>query len=191
MILVNHRVNTAKALQETPRECGVEIDIRPYNNRLVLNHEPFKDGENFETFLQNYNHKLLILNVKSEGIEKEVFDLVNKYKIQDYFFLDITFPFMIKYIKQGWNKMALRFSEYESIETCLALKNKVEWVFVDNFTKLPVENDSFNILKQYFKICIVSPELLNRGVEIPSTKELVKNYCVDAVLADDLDAWRQ
>lgn len=191
MIIVNHRVNTVTALQGTPREYGVEIDIRPYNNRLILNHEPFKDGENLETFLQNYNHKLLILNVKSEGIEKNVLDLVNNYNIQDYFFLDITFPFMIKYIKQGWSKMALRFSEYESIETCLALKGKADWVFVDNFTKLPVENNSFSILKKYFKLCIVSPELLNRGAEIPSTQKLVKDYRIDAVLADDLDAWRQ
>jgi len=191
MILVNHRVNTIRALQGTPKEYGVEIDIRPYNGRLVLNHEPFADGDDFETFLQNYNHKLLILNIKSEGIEKRVMDLVNKYNVNDYFFLDITFPFMVKYIKQGWNKMALRFSEYESIETCLSLKGKVEWVFVDNFTRLPVENNSFNILKQYFRLCIVSPELLNRGAEIPATKELAENYGVDAVLADDLDAWRK
>lgn len=191
MILVNHRVNTVKALQETPLEYGVEVDIRPYGDKLVLNHEPFEDGEDFETFLKNYNHKLLILNVKSEGIENRVLDLVNKYNIRDYFFLDITFPFMIKYVNQGWSKMALRFSEYESIETCLSLKGKIEWVFVDNFTKLPIENDSFKILKKYFKICIVSPELLQRGYEIPITKELVNSYGIDAVLADDLDSWRQ
>lgn len=191
MILVNHRVNTIAELQGTPKECGVEIDIRPYNNRLILNHEPFVDGEDLEAFLQNYYHKLLILNVKSEGIEKNVFDLVNKYNIQDYFFLDITFPFMIKYINQGWSKMALRYSEYESIETCLVLKGKIEWVFVDNFTRLPLENDSFNLLKKYFKLCIVSPELLKRSGEIPRTKELVEFYSIDAVLADDLNAWRQ
>ena len=95
---------------------------------------------------------------------------------------------MIKYIKKGWKNFAVRFSEFESIQTCLNLIGKVEWVFVDNFTRLPVEGNSFKILKKFFKICIVSPELLKRD-EISLTKEIIKENPVDAVLTDHPEKW--
>ena len=193
MIVVNHKINTIEKLKNTPVDCGVEIDLRPSANsgsKIILNHEPFEHGEDFEEFLKHYNHKLLILNVKSEGIELKVLELVRKYNIQDYFFLDVSFPFMIKYINQGITKFAVRFSEYEAIETCLNLIGKVEWVFIDNMTHLPTENDSFNILKKHFKLCIVSPELLKRDNEIEETKEIMKKYNVDVVLTDHIDKWK-
>ncbi len=191
MIIVNHRVNNLEKLKMTPKECGVEIDIRPYGKKLILHHEPFEDGEFLDEFLKKYSENeraLLILNVKSEGIEKDVLELVNKYKITNYFFLDVTFPFMIKYINKGITQMAVRFSEFESIETCLALKGKVEWVFIDNFTKLPTENNAFKILREHFKLCIVSPELLHRE-EVEQTKELLKEHPVDAILTDHIEVW--
>ena len=187
-IVVNHRVNTIEKLKSTPKECGVEIDLRPYCDRVILHHEPFEDGENFEDFLEAYDHRLLILNVKSEGIEEKVLQIVNKFNIENYFFLDVTPPFMFKMINKGISEMAVRFSEFESIETCLNLKNKVDWVFIDNLTRLPVENNSFHILKEYFKLCIVSPELLHRD-EVEETKRLLEDNPVDAVLTDNIQGW--
>ena len=188
MITIRHRVNTIEELKATPQSCGVEVDIRPYGRKLVMHHEPFEDGEDFETFLHHYNHRFLIANVKSEGIEGRVVDLVEKAGISDYFLLDVTFPYMVKYFGKGFKKCAARFSEYEDIQTCLNLAGKVEWIFVDNFTHLPVENRAFHQLAQHFKICIVSPELLKRE-EITATKDLLKQHPVDAVLTDNLEAW--
>ena len=189
MIIVNHRVNTVKKLIKTPKECGVEIDIRPFGKKLILNHEPFRDGESLEDFLKEYNHSLLILNIKSEGIEQEVINLVKKYKIKNYFFLDVTFPFMIKYINKGFRSFAVRFSEFESVETCINLKGRVEWVFIDNFTGLPINKDIYSILKRDFKICVVSPDLLKRRNEIEKTKEILNTFPVDAVLTDIIGVW--
>ncbi len=189
MIIVNHGVNTIEKLKNTPKNCGVETDIRSYGRRLIIHHEPFVKGEDFEDFLKHYSHCLLILNIKSEGIEQNVLDLIKKYRISNYFFLDVTFPFMIKYINKNISQFAVRFSEFESIQTCLNLKDKVEWVFVDNFTKLPIEDYSFTQLSEHFKICIVSPELLKRN-EIELTKEIIKKYPVDAVLTDNIEAWK-
>lgn len=189
MIVIKHKVNTVRELKETSPECGIEIDIRPFGKRLVLHHEPFVKGEDLEKFLKHYNHKFAIFNIKSEGIEKEVIRLAEKFGITDYFLLDVSFPFMIKCINQGVSKLAVRYSEYESAETCLNLKGKVEWVFVDNLTHLPLACPEFQELKKHFKICIVSPELLKRD-EIPETRKLVKRYPVDAVLTDDVEAWR-
>ena len=36
---------------------------------LILNHEPFENGVLFEKWLNEFNHKYLILNVKEEGLE--------------------------------------------------------------------------------------------------------------------------
>lgn len=189
MILIRHRVNTVRQLKETPSDVGIETDIRPEGKRLILHHDPFKGGEDFEEFLKHYRHAFAIFNIKSEGIEIEVMRLAEKYGISDYFLLDVSFPFIIKYVNQGITKLAVRYSEYESADTCLSLKGKVEWVFVDNLTHLPLDRPEFKELKKHFKVCIVSPELLKRD-EIPQTKELLKRFPVNAVLTKNVDAWR-
>ncbi len=190
MLIINHRVNSIGQLQNTPKEFGVEVDLRADNNRIILNHEPFLNGEDFEEFLSHYHHAFLILNIKCEGIEKRVIELMDKFKITDYFLLDVTLPFIFKLVHQGISKIAVRFSEIESIETCLHLKGKVEWVFVDNLTHLPVENDAFKILRKHFKLCIVSPELLNRD-ELGQVAEILIDNPIDAVLTDRIFEWKE
>jgi hypothetical protein len=63
-----------------------------------------------------------------------------------------------------------------------------DWVFVDNITHLPIDDESFARLRKHFRLCIVSPELLNRP-EIEQTKMLIKSNPVDAVLTDDVGKW--
>ena len=74
MLYVAHRINTAAQLSDVPPEYGVELDLRDRGDRLVLQHDPFKDGEDFETYLRHYRHRLMILNVKSERIEPRVLE---------------------------------------------------------------------------------------------------------------------
>ena len=86
MEYIAHRVNTIKELKKVPKEYGVEVDLRDFENRLILQHDPFKDGEDFEEYLKYYNHGTIILNIKSESIEHKVIELVKKYNINNYFF---------------------------------------------------------------------------------------------------------
>jgi len=51
--------------------------------------------------------------------------------ISNYFFLDQSFPFLIKWAKLGEKRLAVRVSEYESIDTALTLQEKAEWIWVD------------------------------------------------------------
>ena len=37
---------------------------------MILNHEPFEDGISFDSFLESYNHKFLIVNMKCDGGEE-------------------------------------------------------------------------------------------------------------------------
>ena len=175
MKFVAHRINTKAELIKLPQHFGVELDLRPYKDRLVLQHDPFKDGESFEDYLKHYQHGTMILNVKSEGIEYKVLELLKLYKIQDYFFLDSSFPMINNLTKINEKKMALRFSEYEGLDTLELMKGKVEWVWVDCFNKLPINYDNYKKLKNWgYKLCLVSPELLKREEDISSYKNFIE-----------------
>ena len=67
-LIICHRKNTVKELIKTPNKYGVEIDVRSYKNKIILNHEPLRNGEIFENWLKNFNHQFLIVNVKEEGL---------------------------------------------------------------------------------------------------------------------------
>ena len=190
MNLIHHRINISSDLDKFKNRFGVEIDLRYKNNKIILHHDPFSDGEIFEEFLKKFNLRFIILNIKSEGIEEEVMRLVKKYKVPNYFFLDSSIPFMIKYIKKGWSNFAVRYSEYEPIELSLRFKDKVKWVWVDCFNYLPLNEKSYLELKKHFKICLVSPELQGHSLSmIKDFKEQIKDFKIDAVCTKRPDLW--
>jgi hypothetical protein len=171
MEFISHRINTLDDLKRTPTDCGVEIDLRDHRDRLILAHDPFKDGEDFEDYLKHYQHGTMILNVKSERIEHRVLELIRKYEVRDYFFLDSSFPMIYLLSELGENNIALRFSEFECLETILNMKKRVKWVWVDCFSKLPIDKESYKILKKHgFKLCLVSPELQGQQEKIEEFK---------------------
>jgi hypothetical protein len=167
MEYIAHRINTIEELKQVPEEYGVELDLRDYGDKLVLQHDPFKSGEDFEEYLKHYNHGTMILNVKSERIEHKVLELIEKYGIKKYFFLDSSFPMIYLLSKSGEKNIALRFSEFEGIDTILSMSGKVEWVWVDCFTMLPITVENYKLLKEHgFKFCLVSPELQGQNEKL-------------------------
>ena len=172
MIFIRHRRNTEKELAETSTAHGAEIDIRSQGQHLVLHHEPYEAGTRFDSWLENYRHQTLILNVKEEGLEDRVLELMAKHGIEDFFFLDQSFPFLIKTSRTGESRCAVRVSEFETIDTALSLAGKVEWVWIDCFNQFPLDRESATKLKENgFKFCIVSPELQGR-MELSDTHEI-------------------
>ena len=182
MEYIAHRVNTIEELQQTPKEYGVEVDLRDYEERLILQHDPFKDGEDFEEFLKHFNHGTMVLNIKSEGIEHKVIEYIHQYNIKKYFFLDSSFPmiclkrsiFLDRSLemscllsKNNEKNIALRFSEYEEVDTILTMAGKVKWVWVDCFSRLPITSDKYALLKENgFQLCLVSPELQRQDEKV-------------------------
>jgi hypothetical protein len=166
MKLISHRRNTIQDLNATPKKYGVEVDIRSRGELLIIHHDPFVAGEFFEDWIASYQHGTLILNVKEEGLEERLITLMQSYGINDYFFLDQSFPFLVKWAKTGEHRCAVRVSEFESIETALTLTGKVDWVWVDCFTRFPLSHEDARRLKNAgFKLCLVSPELQGRDAE--------------------------
>ena len=117
MMIIAHRRNTVQELQNTPLHYGVEIDIRTIGEKFIIQHDPYVIGESLEQWLDAYNHKILILNVKDEGLEERLIALMREKNIVDYFFLDQSFPFLVKWSNLGEKRSAVRVSEFESIVT--------------------------------------------------------------------------
>lgn len=171
MLYIAHRINDINQLKQTPSEMGVEIDIRSNGQDLILQHDPFITGTKFYDWLKYYQHRLIILNIKEEGLEKRILSYLNEFNIKNYFFLDQSFPFLVKSARQGQKQSAVRVSEYESINTVKNLAHHVNWVWIDYFTKFPMDLSEVNELKQLdFKLCMVSPELQGYDPEIEISK---------------------
>ena len=188
-----HRVNTIKHLKEIPVEFGVEIDVRSFNNKLILSHDPFINGIEFEDWMNFYNHAFLILNIKEEGLEKYLLNILYKYNIEKFFFLDQSFPFLLKTINSGEKRCALRISEFESINSVYNLAGKVDWVWIDYFNKFPLNFGEYMQLKKMgYKICIVSPELQGKeNQEVKSLKKFITENKIipDAICTKELNLW--
>jgi hypothetical protein len=195
MIIVRHRRNTAEELRATPTEFGIELDIRSQGERLIVHHDAFVEGEDFERWLDDYRHRLLILNVKEEGLEKRLIALMREQGIEDWFFLDQSFPFLIRTARGGESRCAVRVSEFESIDTAMTLAGQVRWVWVDCFTRFPLDGEQAQRLHAAgFKLCLVSPELQGRdgATEIPALRALLarEGIVADAVCTKETDLWR-
>jgi len=191
--IILHRRNTLYDLKNTSKEFGIEIDIRSYKGQLILHHDPFIKGEYFSEWIKYYKHGTLILNVKEEGLENKILDILSINKINSFFFLDQSFPFIIKTLRNGEDRIALRVSEFESIETALNLKNKTQWIWVDMFSRFPLSKYEYKKLKEAkFKLCLVSPELqkLNH-IKINNLKSYLEeeNISLDAVCTKIPELW--
>lgn len=194
MDIIAHRINTVALLESTDKNYGVEIDLRSKGQQLIIHHDPYVDGELFDDWIKYFNHGTLILNVKEEGLEDQLLAVLAKYGIENFFFLDQSFPFIIKTSLLGERRCAVRVSEFESVDTALSLSQRADWVWVDCFSEFTLSSFDYARLKTAgFKICIVSPELQGRDAEseIPELADLLlkRNISPDAVCTKRPELW--
>jgi hypothetical protein len=195
MKLISHRRNTIDELRATPVAYGVEVDIRSHGDQLIIHHDALVAGEPFDQWISAYRHGTLFLNVKEEGLEARLIALMREHGIEDYFFLDQSFPFLVKWSKAGERRCAVRVSEYESVDTALTLAGKVDWVWVDCFTHFALSGgDARRLREAGFKLCLVSPELQGRPAE-PEIAQLAallaeRGIEADAVCTKRPDLWQ-
>ena len=141
MLTIRHRVNDIDSLIRTPKNMGVEIDIRSSGDDIIL-------------------------NTKEDGLEEKIIKYLENFNINDYFFLDQPFPTILKTITKGCNKIALRFSEYETTPFLENMAGKCEWVWIDSFYKYSHDLEVLKKIKEMgYKLCFVSPELQGRNNE--------------------------
>ena len=184
MKIVAHRVNKIKDLMTLPQNYGVEIDVRGWGKDLILNHEPLESGDSLDEYLKVAGpDRLVIFNIKEAGVEQKVHDLAAKHGVRNYFLLDVEFPYLYRAARAGEKRIAIRYSEDESIETVLKYKGKVDWVWIDTNTTLPLDKTVVEKLKG-FKLCLVCPERWGRPGDIKKYREVMANLGLelDAVM---------
>jgi hypothetical protein len=195
VIKICHRVNTLTDLKRVALTDGVEMDIHAYGDKLVVHHDAFTDAVELSTWLDVFQHKIVILNIKEEGIEYRVHALLQQRGITNYFYLDIPFPAMIRFMnKTGENRLAVRVSCYEPAETALKLRGRAEWVFIDLFTEVfPLSKQQYTALKEAgYKTCLVSPELWGRPPQAITTMRdylQTADILLDAVCTKQPEQW--
>src|ERR1044072_7275947 len=145
MNFVQHRVNRVAALRRLDLRWGAEIDIRSRRGRLILAHEPHTAGDALERFLDQYasqrRTQLLILNPKEDGLEDDVLTLLRQRRIETFFFLDLTIPTTVRLMRKKEPRIALRVSEYESVQTALSFRGQARWIWLDCFSGKPAPRD--------------------------------------------------
>lgn len=194
MIIIKHRINSVKDLVRTPNYFGVEIDLRSNNKDIYLHHDPFKKGVLLDNWIKYYKHKFIVLNVKEEGLEKEILKTLKKNNIKNFFFHDQSFSSLLKNMNK--TKVSLRYSEYEDLKNTKFLFKKVKWIWIDNFNEFPLKNKFYKYLKKRkVKICLVSPELVkeNRILEIKKIIKFMKKnkIKIDAVCTKNPNLWKK
>jgi hypothetical protein len=188
--IFSHRVNTAAALAQTSSCFGVEVDVRDYEGCLRLAHDPYVCGEKLDDFLAGYRHNGIIFNTKCDGLEDEILSLAGKHSISNFWFLDTALPTLVKLARRGVRQTAVRFSEYEPLDLAMQFAGMVEWVWVDCFTRLPLDEQTWNELHRHFRICLVSPELQRHGKDaIADYRRALRDFPIDGVCTDHPEDW--
>jgi hypothetical protein len=194
MIVIQHRVNDLLSLRSTPKALGVEVDVRSTGSELYLSHDPFTSGVSFTDYLESYNHRLLVLNVKEDGLESACLELLQNFGVNDYFFLDQPTPSLVRGGLDGFRDVACRMSEFESIQSLKLQAPFAKWVWVDFFMKPEIEVGLFETLRSMgLRICLVSPELhsIDRTHEVQELQDILFSQGVspDAVCTKYPEKW--
>lgn len=191
MKIVAHQINTLEKLKELPNTYGVEIDVRGYGERMLLNHDPIVDPNthvDLETYLKQATAQgvsFYVFNIKEAGYEQRVIDLAAKYNISknNYFILDVEFPYLYKAVRKlGIREIAVRYSEAEPIQAAEAQMidgvPMLDWVWIDTNTRLPLDEvkDGQDIVNRLmkFKTALVCPDRWGRPEDIDSYAEEIK-----------------
>ncbi len=140
---------------------GTELDLRDYFGRLVVSHDiPDSQSIDFKDFLEMYSeydpNLYLAINIKSDGLQGLLLNLLSEYKIENYFVFDMSVPDTLKYLNLQM-KIFTRESEFETIPL---FYEQVDGVWMDEYrTPWITPKRIQRHLDKGKKVCIVSPEL--------------------------------
>ena len=167
-------------------DFGTETDIRDYNGELVISHniadEHCMSVEKFLKIYKKFNKNLpLALNIKADGLQIKLKELIKKFDINNYFVFDMSIPDGLQYLKQDI-KSFTRESEYETIP---AFYNDAKGIWLDEFKSHWIDKE---IIQKHIKngkqLCIVSPDLHKRKYqeEWQHYKDIEKELCINNLM---------
>lgn len=160
--------NTKKAIKRAiENSYGFETDFRDCGGKVLISHNPPKGDEMtaeevFKMYREAGCEEPLALNIKADGLQDMMDELLKKYGITNYFFFDMSVCDTVIYVDKKL-KIASRLSEFE---TEMPFYNDCTTVWIDYFNSdgptIQKVRDTLNNRKI---ACIVSPELHKRPYE--------------------------
>lgn len=165
---------------------GTETDIRDYQGDLVISHDIADENcisvkELFEIYNKYDITLLLALNIKADGLQVKLKELLKEYKIENYFVFDMSVPDGLQYLNYNV-KAFTRESEYEKIPS---FYDRAYGVWLDEFQGHWINKEVIEKHIQNDKqICIVSPDLHKRKYqkEWQHYKEIEKELGIDNLM---------
>jgi hypothetical protein len=144
---------------------GTETDLRDYRGKLVISHDIADENcisaNQFFEIYKSYSIKsTLALNIKSDGLQKKLFDLLKKYEIENYFVFDMSIPDTLGYLKHNLS-FYTRQSEYELTPS---LYEESKGIWLDCFEKIWFKTELINNhISNTKTVAFVSPDLHKRA----------------------------
>src|ERR1700744_3495074 len=96
---------------------GIETDLRDRDGEIVASHDPAtREAVPLAWFLEAYAaqgpHTPLALNIKADGLQGALAQLLARHRVQNYFVFDMSIPDTLHYLRAGIPAF-VRLSEYE------------------------------------------------------------------------------
>jgi hypothetical protein len=173
MKILIHRVNSIAELIQTSSKFGVEVDVYEHDGQIYTGHDPRSEICQFKSWVQDFKHDFLAVNIKQEGIELEVIEILESAGITNFFLFDLSFPMLYKLSQLGESRLAVRVSDIEGVQALSYFKDRIDWVWLDAFADVSFIPSILDSLSG-FKVCVVSPELHSRRESELSAKLLME-----------------
>jgi hypothetical protein len=139
---------------------------------IYLQHDAKCEGELFKEWLNEYSHEFMVLNVKEDGLENQVLEIVKERRIKKFFFLDQPAPSLFRSAALG-TPIAYRASDLEGLPHITSVESN--WLWIDSFSGDwgHLEGAVLFAREVGLKTCLVSPELQGRSdvLEIQTIKK--------------------
>jgi glycerophosphoryl diester phosphodiesterase len=147
---------------------GIETDFRDFNGQLVVSHDPplatndLIFATDFFNLASKYPNQMLAINIKADGLQTLITNLLLKYNLNNYFVFDASVPDLYRYQEMNCN-FYTRISE---IERSPNLFEKSSGIWLDAFnSEWYNEKTILDLLNHGKKVAIVSSELHKRPYE--------------------------
>ena len=158
--------NTLKSLYlALEKGYGVETDVRDLNGKLVISHDmPIAESAIFlEDFLSYYSingfASTLALNIKSDGLQVKLKQMLAEYAVEKYFVFDMSIPDTYGYL----DERMITFIRRSEVESYCNLASCAQGIWLDELRGPWVSKKILlEILEQEKNLCIVSAELHKR-----------------------------
>lgn len=150
--------------QAFSKSYGIETDFRDFNGRLVVSHDTpvennFVEAEDFFSLAAQYPQLPLAINIKADGLQLLVKELLLKNDLTNYFVFDMSVPDMYRYYTNGLTYYT-RKSEHE---TAPCLLDMAAGIWLDAFiSEWYGAKEIESLLATGKKIAVVSAELHKR-----------------------------